>query len=102
MATIRGDRNLSVEGLSPLSTRSLLRSCRAIAPRPTPLAASPVFGSTMVSSQCKPTSTTQIGNGNTVRYPLQRLRRKKMAVAKPMILMIASVRGKARGLGRGW
>ena len=36
-----------------------------------------------------------------MRYPLRRLRRKKMAVAKPMIPMIASVRGRLGNGGEG-
>ena len=78
-AAILGIRTHSLEGSSSRSALSLLRSCRAIALLPTPLAAPPgAFGLTMVSNRkCRPPRTTQSRDGATVRCPLRRLRRKK-------------------------
>ena len=90
-AAILGIRTHSLEGSSSRSALSLLRSCRAIANKPL-LSRCPshAYGPPMVSSRkCKPTSITQSGDGATVAYPLRRLRRKKMAVAKPTMPKMA-------------
>ena len=56
--------------------------------RPLPLISRPWFGA-RVRPRVQAASGPQSGDGATVAYPLRRLRRKKMAVAKPTMPKMA-------------